>query len=40
LKAKRRIGMSEEEKRYYENIIKVLREIRQDIKELNDKLEV
>ncbi len=32
--------MSEEEKRYYENIIKVLREIRQDIKELNDKLEV
>ena len=32
--------MSEEEKRYYESIIKVLREIRQDIKELNDKLEV
>lgn len=29
--------MSEEEKRYYENIIKTLREIRQDIKELVEK---
>ena len=29
--------MSEEEKRYYENIIKTLRKIRQDIKELIEK---
>lgn len=29
--------MSEEEREYYENIIKTLREIRQDIKELVEK---
>ena len=32
--------MSEEERKYYESIIKALREIREDLKELNDKLEV
>lgn len=32
--------MSEEEKEYYEKIIETLKEIQQDLKELNDKLEV
>ena len=31
--------MTTQEIRYYEQIIKVLQEIRKDIKELNDKLE-
>lgn len=31
--------MTEQEKKYYENIIKALQEIRQDIKELNERLD-
>lgn len=31
--------MSEEERKYYENIIKTLREIRQDIKELVERVD-
>ena len=31
--------MTEQERKYYEEIIKTLQEIRKDIKELNDKLE-
>lgn len=31
--------LSEEEKKYWESLIKTLKDIRKDIKELNDKLE-
>lgn len=31
--------LSEEEKKYWESLIKILKDIRKDIKELNDKLE-
>jgi len=32
--------LEEQEKQYYENIIKALQDIRQDIKELNERLDL